>query len=823
MPLPGQAAAQARAPRRGVAAMLAVIAMTLLTAMAFAMAVVAQGNVRTADSHLKVSRAMSAAETGLNFAARRLAKESRRFVTTEGVVSAAYGEALWTGSYPNDGSVEVLPPVGYVEAGLPDGIAQAVMNAHLADEDDFDADLGDASFPKVFGDGTLRVKPIALTRSGSGFPDADGPWFRLKYELVQGTGDTSFVRVTSRGVDGLITRTLQMDFKLTKKIEFAVVGPSRIMIGKNVRVEGPLGTRYGLVGTCSDTPPGELCSANGDPLVMRSDFYYLAGELDTRLNTYFAAMAANDADGDGRLRVHHEQERVGLNHPDLQNADYDGNEYVDDFDLFLEQFDTNPQDGKVVYDSTLAGIYSGTPPVEFTEDLQLAMLIDHATPDRDADGVITLSDNLLGYNDGCLDVKDNYAKVKGRLFFAIGRDQWQDAHGGTYQTVVHGPIVPGLDAAPVTFDATEEELRELTTEMLQTSQSWYESQVEDLTLAEFLANAQGGVYGGTYTPKDESVPGTWESIPFDAQGAYDFIARPQFRNATFRNIRIPMGANALFEDCTFIGVTFIETYEHCVDEYWNYAGAKQYVVATNSYDDKFDPDIVKANLNPPAGLEVLDTKPYSNCIRFHNCTFIGSVAGDKPEKLTHWRNKIMATGNTRFYIDPDDPDLHGADAQPDAATILAALDSIDADVRKELAKSQWYMAGWSVDVGNFNNEVNPDPALTPRVNFRGCIIAGLMDVRGTADVFGTMLNTFHPVANDGPLFFGGLPDAFNATIGYFGPEDGDGEGVNRDEAGFTGFGEITLRYDPDALLPDGIPWFVTAEPAPLTYFEGGTM
>src|SRR5262249_11886241 len=157
----------------------------------------------------------------------------------------------------------------------------------------------------------------------AGQPDPSGPYFRLKYEPVQDeTNHFFYVRVTSMGVDGVIKRTLQMDFKLNKKIQFAVVAPSRIMIGKNVRVEGPLGTRYGLVGTCSDTPPGELCSANGDPLVMRSDFYYLASALDNKLNQFFAAVVQYDADGDGRLRVYHPTEQDGLVGP-LANTDYD--------------------------------------------------------------------------------------------------------------------------------------------------------------------------------------------------------------------------------------------------------------------------------------------------------------------------------------------------------------------------------------------------------------------------------------------------------------------------------------------------------------------
>ena len=90
------------------------------------------------------------------------------------------------------------------------------------------------------------------------------------------------------------------------------------------------------------------------------------------------------------------------------------------------------------------------------------------------------------------------------------------------------------------------------------------------------------------------------------------------------------------------------------------------------------------------------------------------------------------------------------------------------------------LAGWSVDVGNFTNDQNVDPLLTPKAKLKGTIVAGILDVRGTADIFGTLLMTYRPVELEGPLFYGGLPDAFNTTIGYFGPSDGDGEGVDPD-------------------------------------------
>jgi hypothetical protein len=98
----------------------------------------------------------------------------------------------------------------------------------------------------------------------------------------------------------------------------------------------------------------------------------------------------------------------------------------------------------------------------------------------------------------------------------------------------------------------------------------------------------------------------------------------------------------------------------------------------------------------------------------------------------------------------------------------------------------------------------------------------VLDIRGTADVEGTLLMTFRPLEGAGPLSYGGKPDAFNTTIGYFGPADGDDEGSDPSDPDFAGFGEIRLRYNPDALLPDGIPWPVQMEPVPNTYVEGSS-
>ena len=183
------------------------------------------------------------------------------------------------------------------------------------------------------------------------------------------------------------------------------------------------------------------------------------------------------------------------------------------------------------------------------------------------------------------------------------------------------------------------------------------------------------------------------------------------------------------------------------------------------------------------------------------------------------------TGATRFYIDPEDVDLL---QQPDAADLLTHLETLsDTDI-EELQKSSILMPGWSMDVGSFISDPDADPTDVPTVKLKGTIVSGIIDIRGSADVHGTLLMTFRPENGMQPLTY--VPDdcysclsAFSTTVGYFGPEFGDFEALSPDDPDFLGFGEIMLRYDPDAKLPDGIPWPVKAEALPDSYREGGAL
>jgi hypothetical protein len=819
-----------RIRRRGISSVLAMMYLVLFGSLAAAMAVVAQSNLRTADSSVRVSRAMSAAETGLVFGARRLAEQANRFVVTPGTIDANFAFDLWTGGVASS-ELEVLPPSGYVEVDTPAGIMQAIAFLHTdVDTHWFEAEASDAALPLIDTDlGVLAVKPIAL---GAG---ADDPYFRLRYEVL---ADEPTIRVTAIGVDRDLSRQVSIDFSLTKRIEYAVVSPNRLMIGKNVMVEGPLGSRYGV--NPDGTPNAdELDLPNGDPLTLRSDFYDLDEDLDLLLDVFYQQIADYDVDGDGRLRPNHPDEGIGVSlEPDL--VDWDQNEYVDDFDLFLAWFDADA-DRRVVYDEALAtaagltglsaeyGSASG-------DDNQLMTLIDEARPDRDGDGEEgTAADIALGYRDGVIDINDRYAKVTGQVMFAVTRADWEIYHGESYQTEVRGPVSAPVDESPVLFGVNDERMIELTTGMFTGSRTWFEDQVPATPVSDLAdppddpANLDSqAVTVGTYSPPGAMT--IYEAVPFGSPGAYDYYQRPVYENYVFQNLRIPRGNNGLFINCTFIGVTWIETVSaEDADGHWNYTGAYNWEDADldgipedgeltlGKFRQPGDPYTAMFT-TLPNGDTTDNTRLYSNNLRFESCTFLGSVAGDRigsgdpdDRTYTHWRNKVQFTGNTRFYIDPDDEDLLD---QADVDVLRPILLAMDADDRAQLERSSIMLPGWSVDAGSFD-------AFAPRIKLKGTIVAGVMDIRGRAEIRGTLLMTYRPARNEGPLRVMGSinVDRFNTTIGYFSSDDGDSEG-NEPQPGE--YGEIRLIYDAGALLPDGIPWPVTVVGVSDSYVEGGS-
>lgn len=793
-------------PRRGVASILAMMFLVIFGSLAAVMAVVAQGNLRTAHSHRMANRAMAAAETGLTFATRRLYETGQRFIVERGTIDSGFGQRLWDGSWDlGDGEVTILPPIGFNEDVPATSLATALINAHAADQHNIYFSIEEEDlYPGLDADGKLVTPAVAV---GS---EQNAPYFRIIYEPL---ADGRYIRVTCIGTDQDLTRTLQADFQIAKRLDAAIISPSRIMIGKNVHIDGPIGTRYG-------ENPLDLEEQNGHPIVLRSDFLDLDALLDAEIMALVEAVAQYDVDSDNRLRPSHPTEAEGLT--EIFMVDYDGNGYVDDYDLWFDFYDDN-EDSLIAYDPSRAlETGYGNLDIEFHKmdgspiDEQLTALIDRLKPDRNGDGIVDDADTALGYLDGVINFLDGYTKLRGTLLFKTSKSAWELAQGNIdVQTVLNGPLTnqnPG--DSTMFFEAPDTMLYDLTSSDFSNSQNALKDAT--LTAQTFVeqVTAQLGHPPESHTWRgNDDQPdylsydlADWEQMPYGSVGFYDWYKRPIYRNMTFVNVKIPMGCNALFENCTFVGATYIETYIDNRHVNWNFLGIKEKV--GTEYVDKYD----YAQWDPPLTIDgntVYDTRPYSNNLRFDGCTFIGSVVTDPLSTFTHVRNKVQYTGNTRFSLDGSEiADTNLTQEEKDQA-----LNDFNANL-PEFEKSSLMAPNFSVDVGNFTNA-------DERVTLQGTIIAGVLDIRGSAEVIGTLLMTYRPVKGEGVLYYGGSPASFNTTIGYFGPDDGDGEGS--DPTPEVGYGNITITYDPDIPLPDGIKAPLTIGYMRGTYVEGGVM
>jgi hypothetical protein len=607
--------------RRGVVSVLSMMFLILFGSLAAAMAVVSQGNLRTAAAHLHVSRAMSSAETGLSVAEGRLDLAVTRFVIDRGRIDAALGQNLWLGTIPGDVDLIVRPmPSG----DMPVGVAPALAVLHDADANTIDIDgisapvLGaapvDVDLTVFAEDNWLFTPAVGLVPQD---PDADprGQAYQITYApLANGTD----IRVIVTGYDfdhqrgGVpLTRTISKDFRMAKRVEHAVISPNKIMIGKNVMVEGDLGSTF-----------TDLSFNHGDPMLLRSDFRHLHADLDTRIDALAANISRFDIDNDNRLRVGHPEEGQGSGldldgdgEADESALDINKDGYIDEFDLFLAFYDKNG-DGRVALSDALR---EGTPgefaTAEFVDDSgravddALALLIDTAKPDRNRNGVSgfvdvngdgawqpgdeplrdvdpysgLFADQVLGYRDGYIDGRDLYRKVDGTLAFRASRADWESQQGPV-EDRLQGPIDPGDDAA-MTFGATEDDLPELTTERFAQAKDQiaagtangdpFATQVaQNLGLGgpgDLIGYVEAG--GDPDAPQyyrldpdanGDGRPDNWdtayfEKSPFNSPNFTDWYYRPVFVNMTFKDAVLDAGLNGLFINCTFVGITYVRT------------------------------------------------------------------------------------------------------------------------------------------------------------------------------------------------------------------------------------------------------------------------
>lgn len=955
-----------RLSRRGVASVLAMMFLILFGSLVAAMAVSSTGNIRTANMHLHVMRAMSAAETGLALAEFRLKEATGRFVVAESDINAAMATALWAGDANAIGTYEVLPPPsGHAENAQPAGIAQALVNIHAADSNiltggEYIAEPAISGAPAgvdtgVYSEENWVYTPAIMLNGWDGQNGNPPPSFQIRYAPLAGG---EYVRVIVEGIvfdlqrnQQPIRRTITRDYRIIKRVDQAIIAHARIMIGKNVSVEGDLGARF-----------DQVEFENGDPLIVRSDFYGLDPDLDRKLELFWEALALNDLDGDNRLRIGHPIEGQGIPADDdfdgdgtLDGAFVDATQdgYLDDMDIFIRHYDRD-NDNRVTLSAALiegtpAGAAMKTP--EFVNpsgdpiDDDLALLIDGSRPDRNRNGIYgwadtngdgrydpvnefpvdydpvldVFRDRELGWRDGYIDALDQYAKIAGGLRFRVNASDWENAQGPIGERL-QGTIRPGADNAPLTFSSSDSDLPNISADSFADTENalmaaadgtafWDQvSQQLGTSLAELatweLTDNPGGSDAPYFSPvwadtNNDGRPDNhdwayFEKSPYNSPSYSDLYWRPVFRNLVFRNVQIPMGLNALFEDCTFVGATYVRSHTTNTHPMWTEYGSNtidaggrptpkypRYVYGDDPSETGANaPDSLPDTAKPPAAYvlmtvpgnspldtgdvpmdevasygasynllpapliigedRVVDSKLYSNNIRFHDCLFVGSIVADTPQNYTQVRNKVQFTGATRFTtVHPEEP--NNTYLNPDAGDM------------NDILSSSMMLPNYSVDIGSFNSPPEQD------VRLQGAIIAGVLDARGNTEIVGTLLLTFSPIYGEFPLVdvFGnpiGNPAGFNASLGYFGPDDGDFESLNPydlpivdgvrivgwDTNGdgladvpytepappggtpvpFNGFGKIRLRYDPNMRMPSGLMLPLKVVPVTGTYREG---
>ncbi len=164
------------------------------------------------------------------------------------------------------------------------------------------------------------------------------------------------------------------------------------------------------------------------------------------------------------------------------------------------------------------------------------------------------------------------------------------------------------------------------------------------------------------------------------------------------------------------------------------------------------------------------TSTNSNNIRFDNCTFNGPiVTTPSTDTSSGWwqRNQLYFTGTATFNNQTDVP-----------ATILAP--------------------NFSLDIGNTNPTSGDNNVLT------GAIVGGIVDIRGHAQIYGTIISMF-----DTSSYASGYVSNIGATLGDGGSETTDPGDV----------GVIDITPDGDKMLPCGITSPIILKPNKNTYSE----
>ena len=245
------------AKNHGAVSVMAMMYLVIFSSLATAMAIVAQSNLATADSHQRINRALSGAETGMRFLIYRINQITPVVTTTDGLIDETNAPDLWEETRDALLASMELEPHNLAEPVVINGTLQLGPIALGPNDPQFTA--------------TLTPHPLAGEDYDNGYYQRP-PFSNLAPPVSAAEPlDTTWVRVRVISSDGAggneITRSIQMDFHIDKKIRFAILSRSRVMIGQNVLMTTGSTSLMQMKSTASSIPSSLTLTVTGTSTV----------------------------------------------------------------------------------------------------------------------------------------------------------------------------------------------------------------------------------------------------------------------------------------------------------------------------------------------------------------------------------------------------------------------------------------------------------------------------------------------------------------------------------------------------------------------------
>jgi hypothetical protein len=740
--------------RRGSILIMTLIYSLMFAALASSMVAFSYGNMAVQQAESDANRSLAAAESGMNFLRQQFRNITLPAISEGSIANMPTPSQLWSST-----AVEGISGNKGIAVALKDA-----LNASGA--------YSSTVLTAPSGTNPLNVPAIVVDPAGDGSSfTLSITWDAANPQLPAGALTPAVVlHAKSVGKSGSISRTVSMDFWIQKQLKYAVYSNVAIQVGKNVRVVGDIASTYAGTG-------------KGPTVQVFSDFHYLANmsSIDSDLAGLRSLLNTYNTTTDNRLDVRNTSSPAAVAAKNAGFFDTNGDGYIDDYDIALARINPSWDRANRYANSITTGQYTN-PNTGNPYDADLFALIDAPLGPVDS-STGTLADGSLppwsGYGDGTLSNADGYAKISGTVKAALSFASWKaaasgwsdygDTSGGTagtsFRDQFEGSIVP-TDPTQAPVQLGVDFSGEQTLDPSDFNTSSYDAKVPSVTATKKTVGGVVSISGGTITAAQANGTAVTEHFPASATSGWQATyKRPVFQNVVFNNVRIPKGLNAKFVNCTFNGYTSVKMTT-------NITKAGTSTTTTDPNDGmNWAKQMTSGSFSADTALTSANSTAFTNGnnLHFNGCTFNGVMTADVPTAYTHFADSWEFDGNTVMNNQVDQ-----------SVTIMAPQTNIE--------------------MGGFTNPgANPSTLV-------GVVVAGNIDVRGTATVDGSLLVT-------------GI-GAGNTTLGYFGSTD-SGQAVPSPSelpAAANGkYGHLFFRFNPARGMPNGITIPVIASPRVTTY------